>query len=212
MSVPLFPAPEPPAPEPRKPIRYADGMGAHSRAADDWYMDPPEATEALLAVERFSGTSWDPACGVGTIPKVMQAAGHKCLGTDLVDRGYGSGVATRWDFLIGGAESGVANIVSNPPYNLAQAFAERALSIASHKVAFLLPLTFLEGERRARWRVTTPLARIRTFSWRLSMPPGHLLTTGRVEARGGKKAFAWFIWEHGWTGPAQEIPLLRTKL
>lgn len=182
------------------------------RAADDWYMDPPEATEALLAVERFSGTSWDPACGVGTIPNAFRRHGLECRGTDLVDRGYVDiMLGTRRDFLLSPAPIGFANIVSNPPYNLAQAFAERALSIATHKVAFLLPLTFLEGEKRARWRVTTPLARIRTFSWRLSMPPGHLLTTGQVQAKGGKKAFAWFIWEHGWTGPAQEIPLIRSK-
>jgi len=66
-----------------------------------------------------------------------------------------------------------------------------------------LPLTFLEGQARAAWLQTTPLARVHVFSWRISMPPGELLTAGKLKATGGKKCFAWFIWEIGWRGPAQ---------
>lgn len=60
---------------------------ANKRAAFDWYQDPPEAIEALLAVERFAGSSWDPCCGIGTIPKAMIAAGYRCFGTDVTYRG-----------------------------------------------------------------------------------------------------------------------------
>ena len=197
----------------RKPA-YGDVMapvGKAVRAANDFYLDSPEATEALLRVERFSGLSWDPACGIGTIPKVFAAAGLKCWGSDIVDRGYPG--ATKQDFLnpddAPGSTGYFANIVSNPPFNLAQAFVDKALSIATHKVAMLLPLTFLEGTARARWRITTPLARIRTFSWRISMPPGEMLQAGEVRATGGKKAFAWFIWDKGHQGPAHEIPLIK---
>lgn len=183
------------------------------RAANDWYQDSPEATEALLRVERFSGLSWDPACGIGTIPKTFHAAGLRCGGTDIVDRGYVDPVRPMApvDFLTIGHVEGIANIVSNPPFHkdVLVPWIDKALSIATHKVAMLLPLTFLEGAERARWRIRTPLARIRTFSWRISMPPGEMLQRGEVEPTGGKKAFAWFIWEHGWTGPAHEIPLIK---
>lgn len=175
------------------------------RAENDWYQDQPEAAEALLRAERFSGLSWDPCCGVGTIPKVFEKAGHECLASDLVDRGYKGGLTESFrqaDFLQETA-SPADNIVSNPPFNLAREFVDRALSIASHKVAFLLPLTFLEGAARTRWLETTPLARVHVFSWRISMPPGELLATGAVKPEGGKKAFAWFVWEQGWRGPAQ---------
>ena len=178
-------------------------MGDLKRAANDWYQDQPEATEALLRVERFSGLSWDPACGIGTIPTVMRAAGHDCYASDIVDRGFHGSI---FDFLKdepGGVGEDVDHIVSNPPYGVAQAWAEHALSIASSKVALLLPLTFLEGMRRAQWLATSPLARVHVFSWRISMPPGELLASGAVKAEGGKKAFAWFVWEHGWVGPAQ---------
>lgn len=180
------------------------------RAAFDWYQDPVEAIEALLAVERFAGASWDPCCGIGTIPKAMIAAGHCCYATDVTFRGYIGNGHTPRNFLTDEPVAGaIDNIVCNPPYKDPTRYVDRALAIARHKVACLLPLTFLEGEKRARWRIRTPLARIRTFSWRISMPPGELLQAGKVEAKGGTKAFAWFVWELGWQGPAQEIPLIR---
>jgi hypothetical protein len=41
------------------------------------------------------------------------------------------------------------------------------------------------------------------------MPPGELLAAGKVKTTGGKKAFAWFVWERGWVGPAQTRFLFR---
>jgi hypothetical protein len=202
----------PPRQNPRSSQRFGDVMGSLPRAQHDWYVDQPEATEALLRVERFSGTSWDPACGMGNVPMTMQAACLRVVGTDLIDRGYrqyGEKLPPL-DFLscssvpvwLPRAAAGVANIVSNPPYKapILRAFVDRALGIASHKVAFLLPLTFLEGQRKASWLRSTPLARVHVFTWRLSMPPGELLLRGEVEPEGGLKCFAWFVWEHGWQG------------
>ena len=196
-----------------KPPPYGDVMapvGKAVRAGNDWYQDSPQATEALLRAERFSGVCWDPACGVGTIPKVLLRAGLDAMGSDIVDRGYrddrdayGS-MGLVADFLKTPARL-VDNIISNPPFNLAREFAECALVMASHKVAFLLPLTFLEGAARTRWLETTPLARVHVFSWRISMPPGELMAAGAVKPEGGKKAFAWFVWEIGWRGPAQVL-------
>jgi hypothetical protein len=177
-------------------------MGALPRSESDWYVDPAEATEALLRVERFSGSSWDPACGLGTIPSAMRAAGLHCFGSDLVDRGFAGPVL---DFLAenDGHGEDVDNIVANPPFNLARPFIDKALTIAAHKVAMLLPLTFLEGQRKAPWLQSTPLARVHVFTWRISMPPGELLVAGKVKPEGGKKCFAWFVWEHGHVGPAR---------
>lgn len=180
------------------------------RARHDWYQDSPDATEALLRVERFAGMSWDPACGVGTIPKVLAGHGLTCLRSDIVDRGC-LGAAVMNFLSKEPREFGrvVDNIISNPPYGVAQAWAEHALSIAGSKVALLLPLTFLEGMKRAQWLAASPLARVHVFSWRISMPPGELLQAGAVKAQGGKKAFAWFVWEQGWEGPAQVRLLLK---
>lgn len=181
-------------------------MGTMMRADNDWYSDPPEATEALLRAETFDGLCWDPACGVGTIPDVLNAAGVTCMGTDLVDRKWrpkNARVYGPHDFLTEQAPAGVLNYVCNPPYKRARAFVERALSLNPAKIAMLLPLTFLEGQERTQWLETTPLARVHVFSWRISMPPGALLHAGAVKPEGGKKAFAWFVFEHGWKGPPQ---------
>ena len=122
------------------------------RADRDWYIEPVEAVEALLLAERFSGLSWDPACGSGVIPAAFTAALLEVDGSDIVDRAGGKYHVC--DFLTDFDHDPVepiANIASNPPFNLARQFIDKALNIASHKVAMLLPLTFLEGQARARW-------------------------------------------------------------
>jgi tRNA G10 N-methylase Trm11 len=78
----------------------------------EFYPTPPEATRALLSVERFEGTIWEPACGDGAISKVLEAAGYYVISTDLIDRGYGTGGV---DFLKTTEALG-RNIVTNPPY------------------------------------------------------------------------------------------------
>lgn len=184
-------------------------MGTLQRANNDWYCDPPEAIEALLDVERFAGMSLDPSCGRGTIPKALIARGLHCMASDLVYRGYGVGGL---DFFTTTDDQAIDNIIANCPYKAAQAYAERALSIAKHKVALLLPLTFLEGSKRAAWLASSPLARVWVFPWRISMPPGELLVAGSIKPEGGKKAYAWFVWERGWQDPAQVRFLKRPQL
>lgn len=82
------------------------------RAAYEFYPTPPEATRALLSVESFEGSIWEPACGDGAISKVLEAAGYQVVSTDLIDRGYGAGGQ---DFLKSTEPLG-RNIITNPPY------------------------------------------------------------------------------------------------
>jgi len=158
----------------------------------DFYPTPPNATEALLSVERFEGSIWECACGNGAISKVLEAHGHKVLSTDLVNRGYGE---TPIDFLTVPPMRSVANVVTNPPYSLAEDFVRTALSVTTAKVAMLLKLAFLEGEKRRRMFESTPLARVHVFSRRLTM-----MRNGAPKRSSGMIAFAWFVWEHGYAG------------
>ncbi|MCM0018829.1 MAG: class I SAM-dependent methyltransferase [Tagaea sp.] len=173
------------------------------RAANDWYVEPEWAVLGLLDVQRFSGLVWDPACGKGTIPRAFKAAGHRALGTDLIDRGFGAGGC---DFTaIDPSEPGnrVDNVVSNPPFDKAEAFLRMALACARHKVALLLRLSWLEGRGR-RWVFdTTPLTAIHPFASRVSMPPGSVAQ----EAKGGAVAFMWAVWD--WSHPVGAPPILR---
>lgn len=161
------------------------------RQKDDFYPTPPEATEALLSVERFDGAIWEPACGDGAISRVLEAHGYTVQSTDLVDRNYG---IAHIDFLM--ERQILPNIVTNPPFKLANQFVRHAVSLTTGKVAMLLKIAFLEGVERSRLFRETPLARVHVFSKRVTFR-----NTERGDVNGsGMMAFAWFVWEHGHIG------------
>ena len=89
-------------------------VGTNNIARDnDFYPTPPEATQALLNVETFSGSIFEPACGDGAICKVLLKNGHtNIIASDLIDRGYGTGGI---DFLK--CKTTADNIVTNPPFS-----------------------------------------------------------------------------------------------
>jgi hypothetical protein len=162
-----------------------------NREKDDFYPTPPEGTEALLRVESFDGPIWEPACGDGAISKVLQGAGYTVISTDLVDRGYGE---PRTDFLME-YKPRAPNIVTNPPFKMVAPFMRKALDLSSGKVALLLRLACLEGSERREIFASTPLARVWVFSKRLTT-----YREGKPTGEGGMLAFAWYVWEHGYTG------------
>lgn len=164
-----------------------------NREKDDYYPTPPEATEALLSVEKFSGSVWEPACGEGAISEVFKARGHDVVSTDLVNRGYGT---PQIDFLME-YRSLAPNIVTNPPFKLALPFINKALDLTSGKVAMLLRLAFLEGRERKAMFESTPIARVHVFSWRVKFQRGRQANENDTA---GMIAMAWFVWEHGYEG------------
>lgn len=169
----------------------------YTRAADDFYTEPASAVRALLSAEKFFGLTLDPACGKGTIPKAFAEYGRQAIGTDLVDRGFGVSPINYLDF---GPDPAVVNIVTNPPYNLAEAFALKAIGEAQHKVAMLLRLAWLES--RSRHLIIFkphPPARVLVFTNRISCTPGN----STAEAKGGAVPYAWFIWNKDARGPTQ---------
>lgn len=161
------------------------------RPADDFYPTPPEATEALLRVETFEGQIWEPACGDGAMSRVLENHGHDVYSTDLIDRGYGVAPV---DFLT--STHRCANIVTNPPFTLAQPFVEHALSLTTGKVAMLCKLQFLEGAKRRKMFESTPLARVWVFSKRIS-----LTRNGVKMKHGGMVPYCWLTFIHGHVGP-----------
>lgn len=163
------------------------------REKDDFYPTPPEATEALLSVEKFVGDILEPACGDGAISRVLEASGYSVRSSDLIDRGYGE---TGLDFIGVGYPYRASNVVTNPPFKLALQFVWRALDVCDRKVAMLLKVAFLEGVERGAMFRQTPLARVWVFSKRVTFR-----NTMRGEVQGsGMMAFAWFVWEHGYSG------------
>jgi hypothetical protein len=147
---------------------------AHSLAdrGNDFYPTPIEAVRGFLSAERqyLPKRLWEPACGDGAIVLPLRAAGY---------------------------EVRASGIVTNPPFKLARAFADRALDLAPY-VAMLLRVSFLEGAARRPWFKAGPLARVHISSRRLPMMHRH-------EWDGPKStsaiAFAWFVWDRNHEGP-----------
>jgi hypothetical protein len=54
-----------------------------SHRGNDTYETPPQAVRALLAAERLPYNVWEPCCGPGAIVRVLRAAGHQVVATDL---------------------------------------------------------------------------------------------------------------------------------
>ena len=164
-------------------------------------------------MEYFDGAVFDPACGFGTIPSVCLERGIEATGSDLVDRGFG----TVQDFFACTEE--VDNIICNPPYKIAFPFLEHALKLVRHKVAFFLPLSFLEAQHRNNFFQKTPPVCVWVFSQRISASPGK--TDGsrdkwgalnQLEGSGSKTPYGWFIFQPGYQGEATPGWLPMTSL
>ena len=170
-----------------------------SDRGSDLYETPEVATLALLAVEPLLPTILEPACGRGAISKVLRSAGHTVMENDVVD--YGLGQDSVQDFLnfkpVAVAEFDA--IVTNPPYRLAQLFVRHALTLCA-RVFMLLRLTFYESERRRDVLDGAGLIRVHVFRNRLPMMHRDGWTGNRVS---NPTAFAWFVWERGYTGNAK---------
>lgn len=160
----------------------------------DFFPTPAWATHALVENERFQGTIWECACGDGAMARVLEEAGYKVRATDLYGRGYGEdGV----DFLKSTRK--VDNIVTNPPYNVAEAFVAQGLKLARHKFALLLRLAFLEGANRANTIfLKHPPSRVWIFSERITF-----YMKGAERAGSGTTAYAWFVWDRNAKGPTE---------
>lgn len=152
----------------------------------DFFPTPAWATHALVDNETFTGDIWECACGDGTMTRVLEGAGYRVRATDLYPRGFGkSGV----DFLVARREAD--NIVTNPPYNIAEAFVAQGLRLARRKFALLLRLAFLEGANRARTIfLEHPPARVWVFSERITF-----YMKGATQAGSGTTAYAWYVWD-----------------
>tara|TARA_R110002020_G_scaffold194133_1_gene394714 strand:+ start:1810 stop:2388 length:579 start_codon:yes stop_codon:yes gene_type:complete len=161
------------------------------RPAGDYYPTPDYAVKALLDRERFTGRVWEPACGSGEMVEVIKSYDYDVVATDLFDRGYGE---AGHDFTFAATlPKDVNAIITNPPFNLAEQFVERAIMLRPDKIAMFLRLSFIEGQKRYRriFRSHAP-TRIWAFPARVTLYP-----SGEKSRRdaSGFMAFAWFVWE-----------------
>jgi hypothetical protein len=168
------------------------GSNPDGRPDTDFYATPEWATLALLEREKFGMAVLEPACGDGAISKVLATQGHIVGSYDLYDHGFGNTgidfLQTTWSYLTWDA------VITNPPYRLAEEFLTYSLELVKPvqgKVALLLKLQFLEGQKRKSLLESSPLKNVYVFSKRLTFTRNN-----QPVGNSGMMAFAWYVWDY----------------
>ena len=135
---------------------------------------------------------WDPAAGEGHMTEVQKEYISRVHASDVHDygRGYDLGSYVGEGADVAKRRGGVDIIATNPPFNLAVEFVERALTEATKIVAMLLRTVWVEGKDRYQ-RIFLPCAPdiIAQYSERVPMTKGCWDPDASTAT-----AYAWFIW------------------
>lgn len=183
--------------------KLAGGNPKNKRVDNDFYATNPEAVKILFKNYTFDAvTILEPCVGEGHIAKTVNEILNKREITvlDLVDRGYPNTIIQ--DFLTWKTDKRFDGIITNPPYSLAQEFAEKGFQLLENhgKMVLFLKLQFLEGKKRKEFFKKYPPKYIYVFSSRMAT-----WNNGKPLDPNGKKwattmCHAWFIWEKGFNG------------
>ncbi|MCO5083376.1 MAG: SAM-dependent DNA methyltransferase [Rhizobiaceae bacterium] len=172
---------------------------ANNKQALDFFPTPPWAVRALVEevlrrhlVQDSGMTCWEPACGAGHAAIPLQRYFRSVHATDVADWGFGD--RRNLDFTFCSAADApwpVDWVITNPPFNIAEQFFDRAYSIARVGVALLVRLQWLESEGRYNRIFGTNLAPhfVCPFADRVPMIEG----AWDPEASSAT-AYAWFVW------------------
>lgn len=178
-----------------------NGASNHSekdRAELDYYATNPEAMQVLLEAEKFSNYILEPAVGEGHLVGPLIEHGKIVRTQDITDRGFpGTIVQNFFDLTTIPPQY---DIITNPPYKYAQEFITHALSliVPGQKIAIFLKLTFLEGQKRQLLFTVAPPRTVYVFSKRVNCA-----RNGNFDKNENAVAYAWFVWEKGYTGQPQ---------
>ncbi|MFC5444900.1 hypothetical protein [Rhizobium halophytocola] len=194
----------------KKAAAHAIGTKTATKEArgEDLYETPIEAIRTLLALESFGLNVLEPSVGKGAILRPLEDAGYRVAISDVVARGIETRDGTRQavgDFLLSVGLSKLwsvgPDIVTNPPYGVANAFIAHALrEHRPNKMAMLLNSNFMfgfEDDDRRFVMDEHPPSRIYVLTRRLPMM--------HRDGWDGPKASsqmncAWFVWERNHDG------------
>lgn len=164
----------------------------------DFFPTPPWATRALLqhVIPDACGTVWEPAAGERHMADVLDE--HPLFpwvtATDVHDYGrldaVGSFTGEGLD-VIATPSPRPSWIITNPPFNLALDFAERALREAGAGVALLVRTAWIEGgERYERLFRDRPPAVVAQFVERVPMVKGRWDPDASTST-----SYVWIVWQ-----------------
>lgn len=164
-----------------------------SDSLDD-FPTPPWATRALIehVLENRSSPPrklrcLEPACGVGHMSKVLAEYFETVSSYDIKNYGFGNTA----DFLMNHFPAGAWDwVITNPPFKLAEAFVNRALTIASKGVAILARTVFIESVGRYENLFSkNPPSIYAQFTERVPMVKGRLDRKATTAT-----SYCWLVW------------------
>lgn len=168
------------------------------REKDDFYATDPKALEIFLKkLEedniKLHNRIWECACGQGHLSEVLKQKGYKVLSTDIARREYGDFIQ---DFLE--AQHWDGDILTNPPYRIAQKFIEKALEITQNNayIIMFLKIQFLEGQERKEMFKKYPPKYVYVNSARQLCAMNGEFDKYKATAI----CYCWYIWEKGYKG------------
>jgi hypothetical protein len=172
---------------------------AFARQNEDWYVEDQWVSKALLKYLALPPweTVLDPFCGGGNILHMAQHFGHGTAGLDIVNRMGDSDSIDAFNlvdaFQVADLFLTDEVVISNPPYDrvndLFDLMIERGIG---NTVALFLPLPYISG--KAKRLAKLPFSELLVLSPRPNCLPGHLVKQG-LKPEGGKRDFAWFIFQ-----------------
>lgn len=177
------------------------------REENDYYATDPLAIDKLLQVEKPFSHIWECAAGGGHLAKRLKEQGYKVTTSDIIERDY------KLDFIQDFLKMSVCglgsneeyDILTNPPYKYAKEFVLQALDMIKdgRKVYMFLKLTFLEGKARLKELFSKyPPKKIYVFSERILCAKNAEFQK-MIDGGGSAIAYAWYVWEKGYTGKTQ---------
>ena len=130
---------------------------------------------------------WDPCCGEGDISAELERSGREVHSTDLIDRGFGYGGVNFFGVRTPPAKA----LVTNPPFEHAEAMLRHAAAIGIEYVAFLHKADWLNAQERGKMieRVWCP-ARSYLLLWRPDFKNQNAPTMN----------CSWYVFERGSMG------------
>ena len=170
-------------------------LNSTKRNKNDYYQTPYSMTRQLLEVENFEGKILEPCCGAGAIVKVLKDYGKSVDYCDLNNEFSLTRIFKNFKYFINDDFDRYDNIITNPPYSLANEFILKAKQITNNKMAMLLPLNYLHGVTRYNEIYLDrkfPLKAVYVFC-RYGMLEETIRDDGTY--RTGMMVYAWYIWD-----------------
>ena len=170
---------------------------AEAKDSLDYFPTPAWATRALFrfGLYRQYGfkplkqmSALEPACGGGHMAEVLKEYFGTVTSADIASYGYPCMIA---DYLETDHETHDW-VITNPPFNRAGEFIQKALKTSNIGTAMFARLAFLESKGRYESIFShTPPTKVCVFSERVP------LVKGTVDATASSAtAYCWLIWEH----------------